>query len=307
MAFVLASAVLALYGPITRTHELRARGVTKQEISRARDAGEILRIRQGLYASHDTPEELLHAARHGGSPSCLVAGRMHDLWILDEPEPEPESEPEPDADAARHVWIGHAGQRHPCDSSACDDSLIWHWDDGDAEPGALPPVQNVLLQIAVCADDETFFAALESALRRSLLPPGGMAWLGARLPEDLRWMLGFARSDADSGLESLIRLRLHHLGISACTQVSIEGVGEVDFVIGDRLIVEADGKENHDDDPTTTNMSVSRRHKDLVRDARAAALGYETLRFDYAMIVHDWPTVAAAIVAKVRAGSHLRG
>lgn len=298
MASVLASAALAIYGPIMRTHELHAQGVAKREISRAHAASEILRIRQGLYAACDTSEELLHAARHGGSPSCLVAGRRHGLWILDQPEP--------DAGTARHVWIGHAGQRHPCGGRDCDESLIWHWDDGDAVPGDLPPVQNVLLQIATCADDETFFAALESALRQSLLPPGGMAWLGARLPEHLRWMLGLARTDADSGLESLLRLRLHRLGIPVRTQVPIDGVGEVDLVIGDRLIVEADGKENHDDDPMVATARTSRRHKDLLRDARAAALGYETLRFDYAMIVHDWPTVAAAIVAKVQAGAHLR-
>ncbi|MGL3151448.1 type IV toxin-antitoxin system AbiEi family antitoxin domain-containing protein [Microbacterium sp. A82] len=301
MSFVLASAVLAVYGPIVRTHELRAHGVTKREISRARAAGEIIRIRQGLYAAHDTSEELLHAAWHGGTPSCLVAGRMHGLWILDEREPCAA------VSSPRHVWIGHAGQRHPCFGDRCDESLIWHWDDGDAVPGDLPPVANVLLQIAVCADDETFFAALESALRKSLIPPSGMTWLSARLPSELRWMLGFARADADSGLESLIRLRLHLLGISVRTQVSIEGVGEVDFVIGDRLIVEADGKENHDDDPSATAARTSRRHKDLVRDAKAAALGYETLRFDYALIVHDWPTVAAAIIAKVQAGAHLRG
>ena len=30
------------------------------------------------------------------------------------------------------------------------------------------------------------------------------------------------------------------------------------------------------------------RHKDLRRDANAAAWGYVTLRFDYAMVVHDW-------------------
>jgi len=47
-------------------------------------------------------------------------------------------------------------------------------------------------------------------------------------------------------------------------------------------------------------------HKDLLRDARAAALGYETLRFDYALIIHDWPLVEAAILAKVTAGAHLR-
>lgn len=34
-----------------------------------------------------------------------------------------------------------------------------------------------------------------------------------------------------------------------------------------------------------------------MRDAAASVLGYETLRFDYAQIVHEWPSVEAAVVA----------
>lgn len=69
--------------------------------------------------------------------------------------------------------------------------------------------------------------------------------------------------------------------------MAIPGVGVVDFVIGGRVILEADGKENHAGD---------KRHKDLMRDAAASAAGYESLRFDYVMVVHEWPVVIAAIL-----------
>ena len=82
------------------------------------------------------------------------------------------------------------------------------------------------------------------------------------------------------------------LGLRLECQVAITGVGRVDFVVDGRLILEADGRENHDGE--------SMRHKDLVRDAAASRLGYETLRFDYAQIVHDWPTVQAAVLAALR-------
>ena len=39
---------------------------------------------------------------------------------------------------------------------------------------------------------------------------------------------------------------MHRIGITMRCQISIRTVGEVDFVIGDRLIVEADGRENHE-------------------------------------------------------------
>lgn len=259
---------------------------------RAVAVGEIVKVRQGVYAAIDAPDGLVHAAEHGGSPACQAAGRMLGLWILDDLDPVVLG-----GSVRLHLWRGTAGERHRCRRPDCDGALRSHWDEGEVVLGRAPPVRNVLLQIALCAGEESFFAALESALRQHLLPPDGLTWLSTRLPSEMRWLLGFSRTDADSGLESLVRLRLHRLGITVRTQVLIDGVGEVDFLIGDRLIIETDGRGNHDG---------SLRHKDLLRDAKAAALGYETLRFDYAMIVHDWPTVAAAIVAKIAAGAHLR-
>jgi hypothetical protein len=41
-----------------------------------------------------------------------------------------------------------------------------------------------------------------------------------------------------------------------------------------------------------------------VRDAVASTYGLDTLRFDYALVVHDWPLVEAAILAKVERMMH---
>ncbi|HWK77115.1 DUF559 domain-containing protein [Microbacterium sp.] len=78
------------------------------------------------------------------------------------------------------------------------------------------------------------------------------------------------------------------MGIVLACQVHIDRVGRVDFVVGGRLIIEVDGRENHE--------GQSMRHKDLTRDAAASALGYETLHFDYAQVIHDWPSVQQAEV-----------
>lgn len=279
MTFSTADAALARIGPIARTAQLRAAGVTAREITRAAGEGRIRRVRRGVYATVDAHHAFLHAAMHGGAPSCTVVGRLHGLWML--------------RTDALHVWLGGAGHHTPI-----DDACVIHWDAGVIELGCLPPVANALLQIAHCAGEEVFFAALESALRQNLLPPNRVNWLRRRLRPDLKWLIAFTRSDADSGLESLVRLRLHKLGITVRTQVLIDDVGEVDILIGDRLIIETDGRDNHD--------GRSFRHKDLRRDAAAATRGYETLRLDYALIVHDWPHVEAAILAKIGAGAHLR-
>lgn len=279
MSFFRADAALRTLGRMARTSELRRQGVSAAELTRAVRAGEVVRPRQGVYALADTSERLLHAASHGGTIGCCEAGALHGLWILEVP-------------AEHHVWMGDSGTPR----SACENCRL-HWDAGQARVGILPPVANVLLQIAECADEDTFFAALESALRRSLLAPGDLAWLWKHVPVESRWLLAFARSDADSGLESLIRLRLHRIGIRLRTQVEIAGVGEVDLLVGARLIIEADGRENH--------QREKERAKDLYRDAAAAASGYTTLRFTYAMIVHDWELVEKAVLGAISRGAHL--
>lgn len=179
----------------------------------------------------------------------------------------------------RHQY-GH-GER-PC-------SCVAHWDDAPSGPTfGLPPVPRVLVQIYRCRGDEHFFVALESARRQGLIDPGGLGWLCRMLGPRGRELVAFSRDDSDSGLESLLRLRLRVHGWSIRSQVWVTGTGRVDLLIDGWLIVEADGRANHE--------SLSLRHKDLVRDANAASWGYASLRFDYAMIIHDWDLVERAIV-----------
>ena len=280
MSFTTAAAALRTLGRMARTSELKQRGVTEAELTRAVRSTQVVRVRQGVYALPEVSEGERHAACHGGTLGCCAAGELHGLWILKTPE-------------QHHIWLGNAGTPR----SDCTDCRV-HWDDGVVQVGKPPPVHNVLLQIAVCADEDTFFAAFESALRRQMISPSGIAWLWSRLPRAMRWLIDFARADADSGLESLFRLRMHRLGVQVRCQVSIRTVGKVDFVVGDRLIIEADGRENHERE--------KERSKDLARDAAAAALGFETLRFTYAMIVHHWDVVEAAMLAKLAEGAHLR-
>lgn len=131
--------------------------------------------------------------------------------------------------------------------------------------------------------------ALESARRQGLISREGLRRLTAALDRDGRALVDFSRADADSGLESLVRLRMRRFGWDVRTQARVIGTGAVDLLIDGWLIIETDGRANHDGE--------SHRHRDLVRDATAASWGHVSLRFDYAMVVHDWDLVERAIVA----------
>ena len=262
--------ILPTFDGIAHGTQLQTFGCSRKQLAAAARTGAICRIRTGVYALPHTSAAIVTAAEHGGALTCAAALRVHGVWVL----------PEPDGEI--HVWMGSAGRKHH-QRCAC----VAHYSPGKLVLGTAP-VTQALIHLYRCAGHEAFFAAYESAWNQRLIGAGDRARIRRELPPSAAWLLDLARADAESGLESLLRLRLHVLGIRLDCQVEIEGVGRVDFVIGGRVILEADGKLNHE---------YSMRHKDLIRDAEASARGYETLRFDYAMIVHDWDRVVSAIIA----------
>lgn len=257
---------------IARTAWLTRHGCTKRELADAVEKHEVLRIRRGVFALPGTDPKLLIAARHGGAVSCADALRHHGIWTLPRP------------DHKVHVWLGGSGRRRP--HPRCKEFCTTHFSPGTAKLG-YAPVAAALIHAYRCLEPEAFFAAYESAWNQRKLTAADRRRIRNELPRSAEWMLDLARPDAQSGLESLLRFRLHLLGLTLESQVAIPGVGVVDFVIG-RVILEVDGRENHSGD--------ERRHNDLMRDANASRAGYETLRFDYTMVIYEWDRIVAAIL-----------
>lgn len=276
-----AVAACAERGGAARAHELAADGLSRRCLQAAVRDGLLIRPRQGVYVVPEAAASVVDAMAHRGVIACVTAARAFGLWTLDD-----------GADEPTHVWVDP--DRHAAEPrDRCPDRH--HRDRAPAPPRVWTVgLVHCLAQIARCKGAEAFIAALESALRRGLLTAGDRAVLRAAVPTSFARLVDFARSDADSGLESLVRYRLHLLGIPVATQVAIPGVGIVDFVIGDCLILEADGR-THDGDS---------RHTDRVRDAAALALGFIPLRFDSQLILHDWALVEAAILSALGRGLH---
>lgn len=263
--------VIAAAGGVCRTSDLTRAGYTAFAIRQALATNRLLRLRQGIYCI-DGSHPAADAARHGGTMACASAVRAYGVWLLD--------------DAKRlHVGVQLRGRTHPHFGCSC----IAHRSRHNQEFGVVP-LRVALVQVARCLGEETFFAALESALYLRLITREDRGWIRSHVTSALAALVDFARTNAESGLESLVRLRLFRLGIAARSQVRIATVGRVDLAIGN-VAIELDGRENHD--------GPSQRHKDLVRDARAARRGWRTLRFDYAMVVYEWELVRDAILAVI--------
>lgn len=285
-------------GGVARRGALERRGIRRAAIENALSRGTIILVRKGVYALPGVEPEVLTAARHGGEATGGAALRHHGIWVLDDDDARAADVRTAGKPAPRaHVWIGPSGRQHPHAGCRCR----VHHDRWDRAAGfGFADVLLALLHYAGCASAEAFFAALESAMHLGLVGASGLRLLRDRLPSALHEALDFAGDRSESGLESLLRFRLHLCGIDLSAQVHIDGVGRVDFVLAGRIILEVDGRFNHD--------GPSPRHKDLMRDAAAAAQGYETLRFDYAMILHDWPRVLAAIQGRLAAlGAVMQG
>jgi len=266
--------VLVSLGSVARGTTLQAHGISRPRLSRAVREGDVERLRPGVFGTTTLHAEVRAATQHGGALTCSVALRKHGIWVMDD-------------DLRPHVWVGRRGRRFAHRGCLCTS----HYFRGEVPLGVVD-VETALVHLHHCEGDESFFASLESALNLRKVSRAALQRIRRALPASARWLVDLARTDAQSGLESLLRLRLHIIGIVLATQVHIPHVGRVDFVVGDRLIIEVDGKENH--------AGGDRRHADMVRDAAASRLGYETLRFTYAQIIHDWPAVQAAILAAMR-------
>lgn len=208
-------------GGIARTSELAAAGIDPYSIERAVRTGALTRLREGVYAHADTPEPVRVAVAHGGVLGCLSRVQAAGLWVLED-------------DAMVHVAMPRNGRRRSHDGCGC----VVHWTRSPAR-GAMASLIEALAQVLKCRGEEEFFVALESAMRKRLVTRTDVARLGVSVPVSHRWLVDFARWDADSGLESLLRLRLRAHGITLASQVAVPGVGWVDFVLGDRLIIAA--------------------------------------------------------------------
>ena len=82
-------------------------------------------------------------------------------------------------------------------------------------------------------------------------------------------------------------MRRHGLRVRQQVQI---GVDRVDVLIGDRLVIELDGREFHDHDA------------DRMRDARLSVRGYRVLRFSYWQVMNDWRAVEASVMASIARG-----
>ena len=173
-----------------------------------------------------------------------------------------------------------------------------HYSDRAGTSGCRDLLPGALIEIFRCGDVRAAAVALDSAREKGFVTGDDLVDMRPWIPREK--LAVFDRSDAESqsGLETLVRLLLASRRVGHRSQVAIEGVGRVDLLIGDRLVLELDGRAFH----TGAALEEDRR-----RDFELIRRGYRVLRLSYRMVMDRWDDIAAALIELIRRGEHRWG
>jgi very-short-patch-repair endonuclease len=254
---------------VTKASALRGAGFTHTARDKALAAGRIVRIRRGIYSLPREAGLFGVALNHNALLTCLSAAPTYGLWTLQEPGAVHLSPPHrvtPPGTLAhgrcihpRHPWLPVAGLA---------DVLIHAL-------RCLPEVESlVMVQCAAQRGDITV-----EFLRHKL--PGNR---NARA----RAVLDDVTPRADSILEVLANYHFRRAGLHLRMHVELPGVGEVDFLIEECLVVETDG---------STHLEPRQVKKDRKRNNATVIGGRLGLRFGYDDVVNHPQRMVAEVTA----------
>jgi very-short-patch-repair endonuclease len=267
--------------------ELLDFGLSRRAITEAVRSEEIVRVRQGWYSTPWLPPALQRAARVGGQLACASAAAHWKFWHLE--------------DDRLHVVV----DRNACQLRSAasyrnrlvespDPGVVVHWTGRAEWPSrVLVPPEVCVDQVARCCSPEAALVIVESALNMRAVSAAAWTNVLSALPRERQIPLLQATALSGSGTETLFVHRLRQIGIPVRQQVRFSGVGYVDCLIGERLVVELDSVAHHSD-PTT----------DRRRDAQLSGLGCRVLRFMHSQVQHRWPEVERAVLAAISRGDH---
>jgi len=249
--------------------------MTDRRIRRAVDSGELLRLRPGHYADATSDPTVRVAVASGGRLACVSELRHRGVWVLDSGE--------------IHIHVPRTAAR------LRTSGVRVHWrmpnDPDRAKPGHVSAV-DALIQASTCLDRYAWMASVDSALQLGEIRRSDLPLIRAAIRRRDRGLLALVDARAGSGLETIVRLIAHELGFRVRSQVFFPGIGRVDLLIENWVVVETDGAAFHD---------VSLSARDRGRDSRLVAIGRAVLRPGYSLVVHDRAAVARQLIGAVAA------
>jgi very-short-patch-repair endonuclease len=266
---------LAAQGGIARTRALRDAGFSRHEIDGAVARGALRRPRRGwVYIPGCADQMLVRAAVSGVVLTCVTQAERLGLWTRAADD------------------LVHVGALAPASVVVKKAHVHWAQPLIPRHPGQLEdPIENVLALIADCQPHEESLAAWDSAFQQGLVDRDSFGRY--RLSPAARRLLAEVSPFRDSGLETFVFTRLRWLRMPIRSQVWLYG-HRVDFLIGERLVVQVDGAHH----------VGAQRSSDNAHDAILRLHGYHVIRVTSQQIYEHWEEVQDLILRAIAQGLH---
>lgn len=260
--------------------QLKKAGFSRTMVSRAVRLGVLVKVRRGVYGLHGQ-DVMSMALAAGGRLTCLSAAPVYGLWTLN---------------SATSV---HVCRSHPSKATGIKD----HGRPSHPKHAWLPVVglADVLLHALHCLPELEALVMVQSAVGSGSISLEFLfAKCQGRRNGKARSVLDLVIPRADSVLEVLANAHFARAGLRVRRHVYIPGVGEVDFLVEECLIVETDG---------STHLEPRSVKRDQRRNNRSIIDGYLVLRYYYDDVVHSPEAMVAEVqaVLKLWRSGHFRG
>lgn len=290
MSVDVAAALSALNKIASRT-ELFSAGVSRHAVERAASTNQVIRPRLGWYALPDADQQVVRAVRVGGRLASVSACAAYGLWTL------------PDSRLHVQVLRESSRLRSPDDPRSRLEprlhGVVVHRNATAAiefNTRLTVSLIEALCQVIRGETDEQALVCLDSARNLGLLDLDGLSVMEGALGRVHHAVLSRSSPLAESGLETLARVRLGMAGIPCKEQVWVARGIRVDLLVGDCLAIELDGREFH--------STVDAFESDRERDALLKGLGFEVLRLSYRQVMFDWEASLSVICALIERRRH---
>lgn len=262
--------------------DVRATGATRAEVRSALAEGVLVRARRNVYLYGSAPQAVREAQRVGGRLDCVSAIAEAGIFVLDKNGLHDQVEPERSRLRSPHSRVTRL---------SATQGVVVHWRACAAGSLHTVPIVEALAAAVRCQPPRAAIATLDSASFTGAIDADGLAEVFELLSARYQVLRPLTDARAEAGSETIARLLLRGNGFDVRVQVQIDGVGRVDLVVDDWIVVECDSRAHHG--------GWEAQERDRVRDLRLAERGYVVLR-PSARLIFSEPEILARAVAGLR-------
>lgn len=267
-------------GGLIRRAQLLRLGHSSQIIRQAIAEQVLSMPRRGWLASSSAPPEAVRAVFLGGRLGGGSALASYGIWVDDDPGLVVNCAP-----TASRLPPLHSGE-----------TRLWLAEVFPLSSGRVwrVSVMDALLQFSRMVPRESLIASIDSALELRKLTQRDLELLLAALPQRLQSVGRDIDGSAMSGTETRMRLALLECGYRVRSQVYIPGVGTVDLLVDDWLIIELDSRGHHE--------SRVAQARDRARDGNAVLIRYGHERFMWEQVRYEIDWCLSVVAERLRDG-----